>query len=261
MTTVDIQFSPAVTDWPTLRAAAREAEARGYRAVHTFDHLSGQALDGHTMIDTFVLLGALAEATTTIGLGTMVANVWNRQAGTLVSAIGGLGAMTGRQVVFGLGAGSAPGTTWAAEHDAVGADLEPELSKRHDRVRHVLDLCDAEWTSEREERFATFPLPSRRPLTIVGANSVALCRLAAERADGVCLQWQHPRRTEFAETIDELVGDRPFVRVAYTTYSPGLLDPDHPDRQEMLAAGTDRLVLPVFDDLRSWLDDDIAPNA
>lgn len=259
MITVDVQFSPAIADWPTLRTAAREAEARGYGVVHAFDHLAGVSLGGHTMVDMFVMLGALAASTNTIGLGTMVANAWNRQAGTLVSAIGGLAAMTGRQVVFGLGAGSAPGTAWAAEHEAVGADLEPDLAKRHERVRQILDLCGVQWLPERDERFATFPLPSPRPLTIVGANSVALCRLAAERADGVCLQWQHPRRAEFAEAIDEFVGDRPFTRVAYTTYSPALLDPDGPDRQEMAAAGVDRLVLAVFDDLRGWLDDPRGP--
>ena len=104
-------------------------------------------------------------------------------------------------------------------------------------------------------------MPGERPVTIVGANSVALCRLAAERADGVCLQWRHPRRREFVEVIDEVVGDAPFVRVAYTTYSPELLDPDHPDRVEMAAAGVDRLVLPVFDDLAAWLSDTATPSA
>ncbi len=212
------------------------------------------------MIDPFALLGAIAEATATIELGTMVANAWNRQAGTLVTAIGGLTILSGRRVHFGLGAGSAPGTAWAKEHEAVGAHLEADLTARHERVRHVLDLCDAQWRPDRDQRFATFPLPSPRPRIIVGANSVALCRLAAARADGVCIQWRHPRRAEFVAAIDEAVGDRSFSRVAYTSYSPELLDPDHPHRREMAAAGVDRLVLPVFDDLRSWLADTTTPQ-
>ena len=60
----------------------------------------------------------------------------------------------------------------------------------------------------------------------------------------MCLQWQHPRRDEFVAAIDAAAGDRPFVRVAYTTYSPDLLDPDHPTRREMSAVGVDRLVMP-----------------
>ena len=260
MTTVDIQFSPAATDWPTLRTAAREAEARGYGAVHALDHLAGLPLGGYTMIDPFTLLGAIAEATSTIELGTMVANAWNRQAGSLVTAVGGLANLSGRRVHFGVGAGSAPGTRWAFEHEAVGAHLEPVMAARHVRVREVLELCASQWRDDRDEVFATFPLPSPRPSVIVGANSVALCRLAAESADGVCLQWQHPRRREFVETIDALVGDRQFVKVAYTTYSPDLLDPAHPMREEMAACGVDRLVLPVFDGLASWLADSGAPR-
>ena len=253
MTIVDIQLSPACTDWPTLRAATIEAERRGFGAVHVFDHLAGLPLEGHTMLECFSLLGALCEITERVELGTMVANVWNRQAGTLVSAAASIALMSGRRFQFGIGAGAAPGTSWAVEQQLVAAELEPDLAARHARVEQVLDLADELWSEQRDESVATFPFPQPRPITIVGVNSVRLSRLAGRRADGVNVQWHAPRRDQFLAAADEAAGDRPFVRTAYTAYSPELLDADHPERRAMSERHIDRLVLAVFDDLSDWV--------
>ena len=85
-----------------------------------------------------------------------------------------------------------------------------------------------------------------RPTTIVGANSVALCRLAAARADGINVQWSHPRRDELVAETEAALDGRPFLRTAYTTFAPELLDPDHPMRRSMAAAGYD-VQLATFD--------------
>lgn len=252
MTIVDIQLSPANTDWPTLRAATIEAERRGFGAVHVLDHLAGLPLDGNTMLECWSLLGALCEVTERVELGAMVVNTWNRQVGTVVSAAASIALMSGRRFHFGIGAGAAPGTTWAAEQEIVGADLEPDLATRHARVEQVLDLVDAEWDPGREERFSTFPLPRVRPAVIVGVNSVRLSRLAGRRADGINVQWRNPRRDEFLAAADTEVGDRPFLRTVYTAYDAGLLDASHPDRLAMTERRIDRLVLAVFDDLAGW---------
>jgi len=251
VTVVDIQLSPACTDWATLRAATIEAERRGYTAVHVFDHLAGLPLDGHTMLECFSLLGALCEVTERVELGTMVANVWNRQAGTLVSAAASIALMSGRRFWLGVGAGAAPGSLWAEEQRRVGARLEPDLGERHARVEQVLDLADQQWADERDESVATFPRPSVRPVTIVGVNSVRLSRLAGRRADGINVQWRTPRRDEFLAAVDDVA--RPFLRTAYTQYHPDLLDPDHPERRAMSERRIDRLVLAVFDDLADWV--------
>ena len=253
MTIVDIQLSPACTDWATVRAATIEAERRGFGAVHVFDHLAGLPLEGHTMIECFSLLGALCEVTERVELGTMVANVWNRQAGTLVSAAASIAVMSGRRFQLGIGAGASPGTSWAVEQELVGARLEPDLATRHARVEHVLDLTDALWSHDRDERMATFALPHPRPVTIVGVNSVRLSRLAGRRADGINVQWRVPRRDEFLAAANEEAGARPFLRTAYTAYSPDLLDPEHPERRAMTERRIDRLVLAVFDDLADWV--------
>lgn len=253
MTVVDIQLSPARADWPTLRAATVEAERRGFAAVHVFDHLAGLPLEGHTMLECFSLLGALCEVTERVELGTMVANVWNRQAGTLVSAAASIALMSGRRFHLGIGAGAAPTSPWAEEQRRVGAQLEDDLATRHGRVEHVLDLVAAQWSSDRDEQYSTFPLPQPRPITIVAANSVRLSRIAGRRADGINVQWRVPRRDEFLAAADREVGSRPFLRTAYTSFAPDLLDPEHPERRAMAERRIDRLVLAVFDDLSDWI--------
>ncbi|MEQ8436062.1 MAG: LLM class flavin-dependent oxidoreductase [Ilumatobacter fluminis] len=259
MPIIDVQLSPATTDWPTLRAAAREAEQRGYGAIWVLDHLAGLPLGGTTMLEAFTLLGALSQATDRIELGTMVANAWNRQPGTLVTAMASVAAVADRQVHLGLGAGAAPGTTWAVEQELVGTELAADLADRHARVEQVLDLIDEQWSPDRDERWATFPLPRPRPTTLLGVNSPELAELAARRADGVNVLWYHPRREEFIAAYEAAVGDRPFLRTVYTTYSPELLDPEHPDRRRMAEHGFDRIVLAVLDGVEAFLADDTAP--
>lgn len=243
---VDLQVSPAVLDWPEIRQIAVAAESAGFGAFHVFDHLAGLPLGGTSMIECFSLLGALAVATDTIELGTMVVNVWNRQVGTLVTAAASVAALSGRQFHLGIGAGASPTSTWAAEQHAAGADVERGVEARHERVRRVLDLAAATWRTDRDEHLATFPLPSPPPSIIVGANSTALARLAGERADGINLQWNRPRRDEYLAAADRAAGDRRFLRTAYHVYDRALLDPEHPTRRQMADRRIDRLVLAEF---------------
>jgi len=260
MTVVDIQFSPANADWATLRQATVAAEQRGYGAVFVFDHLAGVSLGGSMMLECFTLLGALAEVTSQVELGTMVANVWNRQVGTLVSAAASVALMSGRQFHLGIGAGTSPTSEWAAEQHAVDAHLEPSLEQRHARVEAVLELTGRQWNVDRDERFATFPLPAPPPTRIVGVNSERLSSLAGRSADGVNVPWHHPRRDQFIAAANETAGDRPFLRTAYSTYHRDLLDPGHHDRLDMTARRVDRLVLAVFDPLDGWLADAVTPG-
>jgi alkanesulfonate monooxygenase SsuD/methylene tetrahydromethanopterin reductase-like flavin-dependent oxidoreductase (luciferase family) len=253
VTIVDIQLSPASTTWPALRDATIVAEELGFGAVHVLDHLAGLPLDGTTMLECFGVLGALCEVTRRVELGTMVANVWNRQAGTLVSAAATIAVLSDRRFHLGIGAGASPTSRWAGEQHAVGAELEPDLERRHARVQEVLDLAAAQWADARDERFATFPLPRVRPIRIVGVSSVRLSRLAGRSADGINVQWRQPRRDEFLAAADEEVGERPFLRTAYTAWDPSLLDPTHPDRIAMRERRIDRLVLAVFGPLDDWV--------
>lgn len=243
MTIVDIQLSPANIDWPTLRDATLAAEQRGFGAIWVYDHLAGVALGGSTMLECFTWLGAIAELTTTIELGALVTNVWNREVGTLVTAAASVAAISGRQFYFGIGAGTSPTSQWAIEQTAVEARVVDTIEERHDRVEAVLRLTAKEWSNDRGQRFQTFPLPSPTPVRIVGVNSERLSRIAGRSADGINIAWRHPHREEFLAAASQEAKGRDFLRTTWAFYDEALLDPQHPQRMAMTEANIDRLVL------------------
>ncbi|MEO5722837.1 MAG: LLM class flavin-dependent oxidoreductase [Ilumatobacteraceae bacterium] len=224
---VDIQFSPAVNDWPELRDAVLKAEAEGYTTTWVFDHFDGAMLGGdRPMLECFTLLGALAEATAssgsgTIGLGTLVANVVNRHPAHLALAASTVQRISGGRLILGLGAGSAPGTKWATEHGDRGIALQPVLADRHAAVIEQMRVV--------REAFAV-------PL-ILGVNSVELARTAGRLADGINVRMAHPRAAEFVSAACEEAAGRPFdiSGWAFTT------DETANDRAAEL--GLDRLIM------------------
>jgi alkanesulfonate monooxygenase SsuD/methylene tetrahydromethanopterin reductase-like flavin-dependent oxidoreductase (luciferase family) len=240
---IDIQISPANCSWPELGDAALAAEQAGFAALWTFDHLAGVALGGTTMLECFTLLGALAQRTSTIELGTLVANVWNREPGTLVTAAASVALISGRRFHLGLGAGTSPGSRWAFEQHAVGRPLAASIEDRHQRLEHVLDLTEAEWRPDPDDQYRTFPVPPIPPTRIIGVNSVRLSQLAGRRADGINMPWHHPRRDEFMAAAAAAAGGRGLLQTVWSYYDPAILDPEHPERQAMRAAGIDRLIL------------------
>ncbi len=254
MVAVDVQLSSSHTDWATLRAASIRAEQAGFDAIWVFDHLAGVSLGGHHSLECFTWLGALAEATSTVELGVMVANAWNREVGTLAVAAASVSAISGRRFLFGVGAGTSPNSPWAAEQRAVGARLDDRLDIRHERVVQLLDLTDEMWHLDRSESFKTFARPTPAPPRIVGVNSIALSTIAGARAEGVNVAWNHPRREELLRAATDAASGRPFVTTAWTHWSRDLLDGDHPTRLEMDRAGIDRIILVVIDDIEGFVE-------
>jgi len=243
---VDVQFSPGTNDWPRLLDATLAAEAAGFGAAWVFDHLAGASLGGDTMFEATTLLGALAAATLSIGLGTMVANVANREPGVLLVAIASAQAIAGRPLLFGIGAGTSPASPFSAEQRAVGTAIAPLLAERHARVERTLDLIDAMWAPDRSPAMATFPLPDPRPPVLVGVNSVALATIAGRRADGINVRWSDPRRDELLGAADRARGaapGRPWIRTVWAPWSAALLDPGDDERLGMARADVHRLVL------------------
>ena len=83
---LDVQFNASTTPWPELRDAVIAAQEAGYGVAWVLDHLAGQVMRGDQMLECFTWVGALAASTTTIGIGTLVANVWNRPVAVLAAA-------------------------------------------------------------------------------------------------------------------------------------------------------------------------------
>ncbi|MEO7372231.1 MAG: LLM class flavin-dependent oxidoreductase, partial [Ilumatobacteraceae bacterium] len=176
---IDIQYSPGTNDWPALRDAILRAEAEGYDTTWVFDHFDGAMLHGdRPMLECFTLLGALAEATSTIGIGTLVANVANRHPAVLALAASSVQRISGGRLTLGLGAGTAPNSKWSTEHAARDIRLQPHIVDRHaavvEQIRWVRDLPE--------------PIP-----ILVGVNSMRLAILAGTFADGINIRMTNAR--------------------------------------------------------------------
>ena len=139
---VDIQLSSAHNDWPQLRDGVLQAEADGYGTTWVLDHFDGTLFEGgdREVLECFTLLGALAVATTTIGLGSLVANVANRHPAVLAACASTVQRISGGRLQLGLGAGAAPETEWSREHRERGIPLQPDLADRHDAVVRQIEL-------------------------------------------------------------------------------------------------------------------------
>ncbi len=208
---IDLQINPANNPWPRLRDAVLEAEDDGYDTFWVFDHLDGAMLSGGPdMLECFTLLGALAATTTTIGLGTLVANVANRHPAVLAAAASSAHRISGGRLTLGLGAGTAPGSRWAGEHTLLDIPLRPTMAERHSVLAAQIALLREMWSADTDSPYRNFALPLPHPRVIVGVNSVALARLAGRMADGMNVRIDHPDAAALVDAARDEAGDGPF---------------------------------------------------
>ena len=220
---IDIQFSPGANDWPTLCDAVLRAEAEGYDTTWVFDHFDGALLQGdRPVLECFTLLGALAVATSTIGLGTLVANVANRHPAVLAAAASSVQRISDGRLTLGLGAGTSPNSTWSSEHVARGIPLHTDIADRHAAVVEQIRLIRA------------LPEPTR---VIVGVSSVRLATIAGQIADGINVRMTSARAREFVDAARDAAGDRPFEVSGWTFENPDDV------RQQADDLKLDRLIL------------------
>ena len=220
---VDIQVSPGANDWAALRTAVLRAETEGYDTTWVFDHFDGAMLDGdRPMLECFTLLGALADATSTIGLGTLVANVANRHPAVLAAAASTVQRISDGRLTLGLGAGTSPNSKWSVEHVARRIPIHADVADRHAAVVEQIRVV----------RALDEPIP-----IIVGVNSVRLATLAGQLADGINVRMAHERAGEFISAARQAAGDRPFEVSGWT------LDEVDDARSDAENLGLDRLVI------------------
>ena len=107
--------------------AARRAEALGIDGVFVFDHLWPMGQPGRPALSSGPLLGALAAATSTIHVGTLVARIGLLPDEVLVAELAGVDAIAGGRLIAGLGTGDAKSR---AENDAFGIPFDPAEERR-----------------------------------------------------------------------------------------------------------------------------------
>src|SRR3954464_8360442 len=91
--------------WTEARPRWQEAEARGFRTAWTYDHLTWRSLRDGPWLSPLPLLTAVATATSTLRIGTLVASPNYRHPATLAKEAMTIADISGRPPVLGLGVG------------------------------------------------------------------------------------------------------------------------------------------------------------
>jgi len=220
---VDLQLSSAHNDWPAFLDATLQAEADGFDTTWVLDHFDGATFAGgdRDLLECCTLLGALAVATTTIGLGTLVANVANRHPAVLAAGLSSAHRISGGRVRAGIGAGASPSTPWAREHHDRGIPLQSRLADRHAAVVEQISV-----------------LRRVEPMSIiVGVNSVELATIAGVHADGVNVRLSSPAAADHVAAAIEAADGRPFETSGWADVD------DHASRAKADELGLDRVIL------------------
>ena len=249
MLTTDLLLSPFGADGPEMVEAATVTEQAGYGGVWTLDHFSGSMVQRPWSREPFTILGAMATATSRIRIGPLVANVVNRHPALLTSAAATLQSLSGGRGVLGLGAGAAPGATFAGEHEAIGRDLG-DLDGRRRRLAETIEVMRLIWSGGGDHQGEFFTLRALEavvgdeapPPIVIGAGSTGTVELAAAHADGVNILirrgWQ-----DLVRLARDVAPDRRFEISVYD-----IVDLDHPtggDTEAMVDLAVDRRVLAV----------------
>ncbi len=116
-------------------AAASVAEASGLDGVFVFDHLWAIGKPDRPCVNAYVLLGALAGATTRVAVGSLVARVSLLPNATLVHSFETLHRMLGDRLIAGLGTGD---RLSVSENEALGIPFGPPDERRAD----LAECCD-----------------------------------------------------------------------------------------------------------------------
>jgi F420-dependent oxidoreductase-like protein len=173
-----------------VREIARAAESSGFTGLWLSDHLflNNDSADLNCF-ESWTLLAALSQHTTTLRLGTMVTSVSYRNPALLAKIAAGVDVMSGGRIEFGIGAG------WKEpEYRAYGYEFPPD-SVRIEQLVDAIEICRRLWTEPKAtyrgkhhsvENAPCAPKPVQRPLPVwIGGKKPRLLRIMAKYADAV----------------------------------------------------------------------------
>ncbi|HEX6116394.1 MAG TPA: TIGR03557 family F420-dependent LLM class oxidoreductase [Solirubrobacterales bacterium] len=196
------QFPPS-----SIVRQAGAAERAGFEAVNVSDHFQPWWEPGHSG-HAWVMLGAIAEATELVRIGTGVTAPVHRHHPALVAqAFATLEDLAPGRAFVGIGSGE------SLNESPVGMDWPPvgEQIERMDEALEIINrLFDGERLDFEGEYFRTkrallHTLPERRPEIYVSAFGPQAARVAARRGDGI---WTLADPESAPEVIDAYRAER-----------------------------------------------------
>ena len=181
---------------PRLFGAVRDIactaeSSTGFDALWLADHLQYLGPQGPTssMPESYVLLGALAAATSTVRLGVRATSVLYRSPALLAKMVTTLDAVSAGRAVLGIGAGH-PRTE--QEHGTYGFEF-PSVSERMRRLEDALEVIRAMVGSdESADAPPNWPRPLQPhgvPILVAGSGEQRLLGIAAKHADMINLSF------------------------------------------------------------------------
>ncbi len=190
---VALSAAGAAGDPRTMADLAALAEESGWDAVFLEDYIVWQGHLGTPTYDPWVVLAAMAVATTRVRLGTLVTPLPRRRPWKLASEAVTLDHLSGGRVVLGVGAGDGRDISFTTVGDAAPSRVLAE------RLDEGIEIVDRLWTGEKVSYAGTqyqvdglqmLPTPVQQPRipVWVGGNwLVKGVRRRLARWDGACV--------------------------------------------------------------------------
>jgi F420-dependent oxidoreductase-like protein len=187
----NFSYGTGVTElFPTVIAQAQEAEAAGFDSVFVMDHfyqLPGLGTPDQPMLEAYTALGALANATNRVQLGTLVTGNTYRNPTLLAKAITTLDVISQGRAVLGIGTG-----WFELEHDQLGYEFGT-FTDRFNKLGEALQIILPMLSGERPtfsgkyyrtvEAMANPRFRDHIPLMIGGSGEKKTIPLAAKHFD------------------------------------------------------------------------------
>jgi 5,10-methylenetetrahydromethanopterin reductase len=181
-------------------ATAVEAERLGFHGCWVYD-------EGIVMRDVYVLLAAIAQATSRVKIGTGITNPYTRHPATTAAAVATIDDLSGGRAFLGLGAGG----SWPLEPLAV--DRSQPLRVVRDTLTACRALFDSETVTMESKHFslskARLGFETRRGIEIwFAARGPKMLQLGGELCTGVMLDFTHRDLIGDSVTLIRAGGER-----------------------------------------------------
>ena len=212
-----VRFAAAVagtSDWPTLRAACREAEAGGFDAFSRPDHLLAEGVlgpPGAPLLECFTTIAALVPTTTRLRFLQTVTCSSFRNPALLAKMVATLDVISGGRMELGIGAG------WLrAEYEAYGYEFPP-MPVRLEQLHEALRVVKLLWSGESVDfggdyfklnGYASNPRPVQQPWPTIlyATSSEGGYRFAATQCDEAFIQYGDQMNAN-SKRLKELAGE------------------------------------------------------
>ena len=177
--------------WTEIRDLALQAEAAGFDSVWTYDHLLYRFPDHPTVgvHECWSVLSALAGATSTVELGTLVMPTGWRNPALLAKMAVTVDEISGGRLILGLGTGF-----HQPEFDAFGYPFDHRVDRFEEELQIIVSLLreghvDHHGTYHTIPNGELAPPPARRIPILVASRGPRMLGLTARHADAWNTAW------------------------------------------------------------------------